>query len=97
MSEQEQKIIALIKSGMRAPEIAERLGCHPGTVYTTATRARLSTITGKTLDIEDKDKRIVQLYEQGLGPSIIMERMGVTKSAIRTAIARRNALRTGAA
>jgi transposase len=57
MTDLEQKIVALIRGGMRAPEIAERLGCNVGTVYTTATKARLSTITGKSLDIDDKDKR----------------------------------------
>lgn len=95
MTAREQKIVDLIKSGLRAAEVAERMGCSTAAVYIAATRARISTKTGRAMDIEDKDRRIVQLYEQGLERSIIMERLGVTRGAIRTAIARRNAAREG--
>jgi len=87
---QTEKILTLLRQGLKAAQIAERVGCSRAAVYIVASRNRISTKSGKDLDIAFHTRRAVELHAQGVSIDVISERLGMKRSAVKHAIGSRH-------
>jgi len=77
------QVVALVKEGKTAREIADALGCSPQYVGTTARRQGISLAPGRRSRVTEQEIGVTRLVAQGLGNKEIALRLGVSESTVK--------------